>query len=55
MTSVYDDPAQANSYRLPPLPPYHPGLISPHHPTPHPLEHTDGELDAHLASNTNSD
>jgi hypothetical protein len=46
--------AQANNRRLPPLSPHHPSLISPHCAASHPLEHTNGEPDAHLACDTNS-
>ena len=55
MISILHNLAQTNNCRLPPFPPYHSGLISPHHSSPHPLEYTNGEPDTHLASDTNPD
>lgn len=45
----------ANQDRLPSLAPYHASLLGAHCPTSHPLEHTHGEPDTHLASNANPD
>ena len=40
----------ANTLRLPPLPPNHTSVISPHYTPPHALEYAHGQLDPHLAS-----